>query len=617
MTQRSVPTDHVILPSDLDAQCLVSTVTCYYRSQGAGNSVSRPQSSERDPQAVVQPNCFELPEMAAGEMTGLLDDTQSELRQCPHENPEPECRDPMKLKYRTIDGSCNNVANPRWGKSFEPQQRLLAPHYINGTLPRMFSKIPGEKLPLPRRISKIVSPQQNSVAHGVSNMVMAWGQFIDHDFTGTPVTKNGSRTIKCCGDIADELKMENGEQINTLTSFLDGSAVYGNTQEAFDELKGKDGKMLVTEDNMLPESKSSTCKKEKVGDYCLAAGDHRVNVFVGLGGLHTLFVREHNRLATKLKTINPGWDADKIFEETRRIVSAEFQHITYADWLPLVLDTDTLTKYRLGQNDYNYDPDINPTITNVFSTASFRFGHSQVKQSVQIGKRKLQLQDTLLRPTFTLNHLTDALEGLVSAPTDEVDPFFANGLTDHMFETNSTAHDGLDLVSSNIQRGRDHGLPPYNDWREFCGLPRITDFDTTEFISKSLASVYRHVDDIDLFVGAICEKHLPGALVGPTFACLLGKQFHDIKFGDRFFYETRSRPERFTFQQLKQIQQISLSKIICDNTDMVDIQRDAFRTEDSVSNPRVNCKSLPGINLDLWRAISTTSINRFAPSRNG
>lgn len=41
-------------------------------------------------------------------------------------------------------------------------------------------------------------------------------------------------------------------------------------------------------------------------------------------------------------------------------------------------------------------------------------------------------------------------------------------------------HYGLDLVSLNVQRGRDHGLPPYPEWREFCGLSKPKTFADME-----------------------------------------------------------------------------------------------------------------------------------------
>lgn len=41
-----------------------------------------------------------------------------------------------------------------------------------------------------------------------------------------------------------------------------------------------------------------------------------------------------------------------------------------------------------------------------------------------------------------------------------------------------------------------------------------------------------------MFVGGVTETPRDDALVGPLFECLLGRQFHDIKFGDRYWYET-------------------------------------------------------------------------------
>ena len=88
---------------------------------------------------------------------------------------------------------------------------------------------------------------------------------------------------------------------------------------------------------------------------------------------------------------------------------------------------------------------------------------------------------------------------------------------------------GLDLVALNIQRGRDHGLPGYNAFRELCGLERVKEFEylkdlIPEKIVDRLKLIYDSVDDIDLYVGGVGETSVRGGVVGPTFACLIADQ---------------------------------------------------------------------------------------------
>ncbi len=90
---------------------------------------------------------------------------------------------------------------------------------------------------------------------------------------------------------------------------------------------------------------------------------------LGLLSMHTLWFREHNRIATELRQLNPGWDGDKIYEETRKIVGAQMQHITYNHWLPLIIGEDGMEKMGPYKG---YKADLEPAISNVFAASAFR-----------------------------------------------------------------------------------------------------------------------------------------------------------------------------------------------------------------------------------------------------
>ena len=102
----------------------------------------------------------------------------------------------------------------------------------------------------------------------------------------------------------------------------------------------------------------------------------------------------------------------------------------------------------------------------------------------------------------------------------------------------------------------------------------------------------------------ISERPLPGSMVGPTFACIIGKQFHNYRHGDRYWYENGGWPSSFTLEQLAEIRKAKLSRIMCDNSDDIEtLQVFAMVLPDHEINPRVPCKSsvLPSIDLSKWR----------------
>ena len=129
---------------------------------------------------------------------------------------------------------------------------------------------------------------------------------------------------------------------------------------------------------------------------------------------------------------------------------------------------------------------------------------------------------------------------------------------------------GLDLASLNIQRGRDHGLPGYNDARTQMGLPRIESFDDPiwkDGVGERLAEVYDSPDDVDLWIAGLAEKPVGDAMMGETNTKILTDQFTALRDGDRFWYENQ-----FSGEQLEQLNSTSLADIIKRNSDVQNLQ---------------------------------------------
>lgn len=109
-------------------------------------------------------------------------------------------------------------------------------------------------------------------------------------------------------------------------------------------------------------------------------GDDRVNVHPQLAVIHTVWHREHNRIADKLARLNPDWSDEILYQEARRIVIAEIQHITYKEWLPILLGrryTRAIGLMLVGNNySRNYNSNDEPAVSNEAATAALRFLNS-------------------------------------------------------------------------------------------------------------------------------------------------------------------------------------------------------------------------------------------------
>ena len=152
------------------------------------------------------------------------------------------------------------------------------------------------------------------------------------------------------------------EQTDMLTHWLDASNVYGSTAKEARDVRDGDS-FLLKEDprirtrtgrGLLPSCQSARNNINACEGPCLererncqVAGDQRVNEQAGLATLHTVWLREHNRIARELENINRNWGVEKVFQESRRILNAEWQHIIYKEWLPILLGKNYTTAFDL------------------------------------------------------------------------------------------------------------------------------------------------------------------------------------------------------------------------------------------------------------------------------
>ncbi|CAL4111039.1 unnamed protein product, partial [Meganyctiphanes norvegica] len=359
------------------------------------------------------------------------------------------------------------------------------------------------------------------------------------------------------------------EQQNQVTSYLDASNVYGSNDKEAQGLRAWAGGILKGSQPpskrhgaFLPREKcpmSNSIKPE-----CFEAGDVRVNEQPALTSMHTLWLRVHNNIARKLAYINHSWDDEILYQETRRIVAALHQQITYREFLPIVLGPYFMREFQLNVRDQgydnSYDAGVDATITNVIATAAFRFGHTLIAEVFKGMGHNVTLRGNFDEPVVLNNPYTGPtalLQGLSACPTRGSDAYLTPTLVNNLLSEKSDPV-GFDLMSLNIQRGRDHGLPPYTEWRQPCGLPPVNSFeDLYKVMDREAAMVfnqtYKRVEDIDLFPAGLAENNVPGGLLGPTFSCLIAQQFQALKTGDRFFYENQNQPKPFTEDELAHI----------------------------------------------------------------
>jgi peroxidase len=569
---------------------------------------------------------------------------------------------PTVSGYRPIDEVGNNVANPGQGTADTDLIRVSPVAYADGIDAPSLPQNPSARV-----ISDILNNQTdpNNLTqdlttvdgNNLSDFGYAFGQFMDHDMDLTPTDPNN--TLLIAADPNDPSGMaaqtfdrsltdpttgtstrNPAQDVNAVTSYLDLSQVYGSTDAMAAALRTGSGGLLKTSaGNMLPYDNSTYFTAAQLSiinmandaqavptDELFVTGDVRGNENVELTALQTLFVRNHNRIATELQQLHPGWTDEQLYQEARKLNIAEYQEIIYNDYLPDLLGKGAIPKYT------GYNPNVNASIATEFSTVAFRFGHSMLDNGIDRNTNNgLDLtgdpagSDISLATDFfdpnVLNPagVTDPLTGHVSTDIGAILKGDADGLAeaddimdvddirDLLFGNGGLTDNGQDLIARDVERARDDGIGSYNQVREAYGLAPVTSFaqiTSNVQVQQELQEAYGSVNNIDPFEGGMAEDHVGGSDMGPLFTKILVDQFTRLETGDRYFYLN----ETMNPEELAMISQgNSLGKIIEANTNVTNLQSDVFVFQASISGtvsesgamPKSMSGGLAGITVDL------------------
>ncbi len=513
------------------------------------------------------------------------------------------------LILRTYDGTCNNLDEPDWGSTGVHLLRTAPAAYADG----ISAPVVGSPArPSPRLISNAAVAMPVDLERNerhMSDFIYVFGQFIDHDLDLTPnaspaepfnipVPKwdpffdpagTGTKVISLNRSLYDPLTGTGignpREQINTLTAWLDGSVIYGSDAARAAALRsGVNGRLKTSAGDLLPFNTMGLPNDIPFGadpTKFFVAGDVRANENVELTAMHTLWMREHNRLADQIHLEQPTLNDEEIFQLARKIVGAELQVIFYKGWIPALFGPNALTPYN------GYDSAVNAGIATEFSTASLRVGHTLLGDDVEFRDdegeathAEVPLKDAFFNPDLLIETGIDSiLKYLFTDKANEVDTMIVDGVRNFLFGPPGSG--GFDLASLNIQRGRDHGLADYNAVRVAYGLPpahKLAHITSDPVLQRKLARLYSNVNNIDLWLGGLAEDHVPGTSTGPLIRRVLTEQFQRLRDGDRFWYQ-----QIFSGAELDELENTTLTDIMRRNTGMVNIQDNSFFFELSVS----------------------------------
>jgi len=493
-------------------------------------------------------------------------------------------------EFRPIGGVGNNRENPSFDVVPGAPELILAP--LNFAAGSNDGLVAG---PNPRVISNEIAGgtgEQGQNAETEDPKASAWlyvfGQFVDHDIDleSTPTDTAAINIIVPANDpvftagtsiamTRDARSPSTNTIINTVAGDLDLSQLYGSTTAVAAGLRNADGTL----------SSSDNGQALPVVDGVFVTGDPRVMENPELTVLTILFMREHNFWVAQLHKQHSDWTGEQLYDMAKAITTGEYQNIVYTEYLPVLLG-NSLGDYQ------GYEPSVNAQVTQEFSTAAFRMGHSEVSDTQEgvDNNGNTVFTESLAQAFFNTpaedeaNGIDPLLRAIGIDNSQATDVYSVAVLRNLLFAGLVGGDvDQVDLIAIDIQRERDVGVGTLNQTRVALGLSPYSSFEQLTSDSRlqaSFTALYGSINNVDLFMGGLAEAHARGADVGPTFEAILVDQFEALRAGDRFWWQN----QKFDRATASMISKTTLAQIIKRNTDTTTIADHVFVVTPSSSH---------------------------------
>ncbi|MEN3363392.1 MAG: hypothetical protein V7606_666 [Burkholderiales bacterium] len=385
-------------------------------------------------------------------------------------------------------------------------------------------------------------------------------------------------------------------------------------------------------------------------------GDGRGNENIGLTAVHFIFHAEHNRLveANKATILETGdlaflnewlttdvgtipttpaaiaalnWDGERLFQAAKLVTEMEYQHMVFEEFARTM-------QPNIDAFIFTNTPDIDPSIVAEFAHVVYRFGHSMLTDTVARIGANMQSSDigliqAFLNPVeFTQSGPSHAeaagaiIRGMSRQLGNEIDEFVVSTVRSNLLGL------PLDLAAINIARGRDTGIPafnevrrqfyemtgdaqlkPYTSWADYAenikNPASIINFiaaygehpdllaattaaekraaatllvlggagaalDRVAFLNSTGAwnAANSGLNKIDMWIGGLAEQKMEfGGMLGSTFNFVFETQMESLQNGDRLYYLTRLQGTNL----LNELEPNSFSALVMRNTDLGNI----------------------------------------------